>query len=122
MVPEKKAAARRSGLRGHHSTWNAQLSAEGSYDEDTAPISKGREYVQRDSLSINNRQKNTSNARTSPTISEVCGFQHKARLSLPQDSNKSASCLHHDNESTPFSCPVRILMYQRQQEALRIVY
>lgn len=31
MVPEKKAVARRSGLRGHHSTWNAQLSAEGSY-------------------------------------------------------------------------------------------
>lgn len=30
-VPEKKAAASRSGLRGHHSTWNAQLSAEGSY-------------------------------------------------------------------------------------------
>lgn len=31
MVPEKKAVARRSGLRGHHSTWKAQLSAEGSY-------------------------------------------------------------------------------------------
>ena len=34
MVPEKKAVARRSGLRGHHSTWNAQLSAEGSYYAD----------------------------------------------------------------------------------------
>ena len=34
MVPEKKAVARRSGLRGHHSTWNAQLSAEGSYSAD----------------------------------------------------------------------------------------
>lgn len=31
MVPSKNAVASRSGLRGHHSTWNAQLSADGSY-------------------------------------------------------------------------------------------
>jgi len=84
MVPEKKAAARRSGLRGHHSTWNAQLSAEGSYD-----------------TYISNYQKSDSSVHTSPMISDVCGFQHKARLSLPQDNNRSASCLHQDNESTP---------------------
>lgn len=31
IVPSKKAVARRSGLRGHQSTWKAQLSREGSY-------------------------------------------------------------------------------------------
>lgn len=49
-----------------------------------------------------------SNTLTSPMISEVCGFQHNARLSLPQDSRRSASCVHHESESTPFSWPVRI--------------
>jgi hypothetical protein len=29
-VPSKKAVASRSGLRGHQSTWKAQLSADGS--------------------------------------------------------------------------------------------
>lgn len=41
-------------------------------------------------------------------ISDVCGFQHNARLSLPQERRRSASCLHHDSESTPFSWPVKI--------------
>ena len=31
IVPSKKAVANKSGLRGHHCTWKAQLSAEGSY-------------------------------------------------------------------------------------------
>ena len=31
IVPSKKAVASISGLRGHQSTWKAQLSAEGSY-------------------------------------------------------------------------------------------
>lgn len=76
---------------------------------------EGREHVQgvieQDTTDISNCQKNASSVHTSPMISEVCGFQHNARLSLPQDSNKSASCLHQDNESTPFSCPVRIFIY-----------
>lgn len=33
MVPSKNAVASRSGLRGHHCTWKAQLSAEGSYGD-----------------------------------------------------------------------------------------
>lgn len=40
---------------------------------------------------------------SSPIISDVCGFQHNARLSFPEERSRSGSCLHHESERTPFS-------------------
>lgn len=45
---------------------------------------------------------------TSPRISELWGFQRIVRLSFPHESRRSGSCLHHETESTPLSCPERI--------------
>ena len=86
-VPSKKAVANTSGLRlGHQSTWKAQLLAEGS-------------YVTRDQRQRVGYKRLTS---SSPITSEVWGFQHRARSSLPQESSKSASCLHHERDRPPF--------------------
>ena len=75
-----------------------------------APLYLERPVVCRGKLRGKLKKRNciSFDARTSPIISDVCGFQQRARLSLPHDNSKSESCLHHESDRTPFSWPVKI--------------
>ena len=44
----------------------------------------------------------------SPSCSPLCGFHAIVRLSLPQDSRMSLSCVHQERDSTPWSCAWRV--------------
>ena len=60
-------------------------------------------------------------AGSSPMISPVWGFQHKVRLSFPQDRRRSASCRHQETDSTPFECPLRIYTLDTGLKTSRIL-